>query len=89
MIIRGGGATGAGGLAGDVLCICVTLLGDEDCAGLWAWAGGAEIPAGAIGTVARGGGTAIAGGALADGGGVATGGVAGTFGGITTTDGGR
>jgi hypothetical protein len=88
MIIRGGGATGACGLAGDVLCICVTLLGAEDCAGLWVWAGGAAIPAGALGTVVRGG-TAIAGGALADGGGVAIGGVAGTFGGITTTDGGR
>jgi hypothetical protein len=87
MIIRGGGATGVGGLAGvapgAALCICVTLLGAA------ADAGGAP-PACAAGGATRGG-TAIAGGAaLADAAAVvAAGGVTGALGGITTTDGGR
>jgi hypothetical protein len=81
MIIRGGGAIGAVGLAGAGLCICVTLLD----------AGGA-VGACTDGGVTRGG-TAMAGGATlveTDGEGVlAAGGIGGTLGGITTTDGGR
>jgi hypothetical protein len=86
MIMRGGGAAGAAGLADAALCTCIcTTLGDGACA-----AGGAA-PAGAeVGSGTRGG-TAIAGGAvLANGAGiVAAGGDKGTFGGITTTAGGR
>ena len=86
MIIRGGGATGAVGLTGAALCICVTLPGAE------VRTGGA-LPTCAAGGVVRGG-TAIAGdAAFVDPteatGVVAAGGVTGTFGGITTTDGGR
>jgi hypothetical protein len=86
MIIRGGGAAGAVGLAGAALCICVTLPGAEVCTG-------GALPACAAGGVARGG-TAIAGDAAfvdatEEAGMVAAGGVTGTFGGITTTDGGR
>jgi hypothetical protein len=84
MIIRGGGAIGAAGLAGAGLCICVTF--DGGCA-----AGGA-LPVGAAGLVtATRGGTAMAGGAaLGVAAGVAiAGGVTGTLGGITTTAGGR
>jgi hypothetical protein len=81
MIIRGGGAIGAAGLAGAALCIWVTLLVADGAVG-----------ACRDGGVARGG-TAIAGGAAlveTDGDGVlAAGGVAGTLGGITTTEGGR
>src|ERR1700676_1749821 len=81
MIIRGGGAIGAAGLAGAALCMCVTLL----------------VAEGAVGACTDGGvtrgGTAIAGGAAlveTDGDGVlAAGGVAGTLGGKTPTDGGR
>jgi hypothetical protein len=91
MIIRGGGAIGAAGLAGAALCICVTLLFAGGCA-----TGGAlRIGAAGVGVATRGG-TAIAGGAaptpVADepeGGVAALGGVTGVFGGITTTDGGR
>jgi hypothetical protein len=75
MIIRGGGAIGAAGFAGAVLCICAPF------------AGGA-LPACAAGVVTRGG-TAIAGGGaglVADE--TAEGGVAGTLGRITTTAGG-
>jgi hypothetical protein len=81
MIIRGGGAIGAAGLAGAALCICVTLLVADG-----------AVEACTDGGVTRGG-TAIAGGAAlveTDGDGVlAAGGVPGTLGGITTTDGGR
>jgi hypothetical protein len=81
MIIRGGGALGAAGLAGAAFCICVTLLAAGGAVGACADGGGTR------------GGTAIAGGAAlveagADGV-LAAGEVAGTFGGITTTDGGR
>jgi hypothetical protein len=88
MIIRGGGAMGADGLAGVEACICVTLL----CAG--GCAAGGTLPVGAAGVITRGG-TAIACGALvvlvADepAGGVAADGGTGLLGGITTTDGGR
>src|SRR5580698_6966151 len=89
MIIRGGGAIGAGGRTGAEACICVTLLGAGVCA-----AGGGGLPVGAAGVITRGG-TAIACGEfavlaadeLADG--AAAGGVTGVLGGITTTDGGR
>jgi hypothetical protein len=87
MIIRGGGAIGATGLAGAALCICATFAGG--------CAAGRALPACAAGVVTRGG-TAIAGGAVlvlvTDGtaaGVVAAGGVTGTLGGITTTVGGR
>jgi len=88
MIIRGGGAMGAAGLASVGLwtCICATL----PCAG-GCIAGGA-LPACAAGVVdVPRGGRAIPGGAvLADVAGVVgAGGITGTLGGITTTDGGR
>jgi hypothetical protein len=78
MIIRGGGATGAAGLAGVVvaLCICATFEGG--------WAAGGALPC-AAGVTARGG-TAMAGGIVAAG---IAGDVAGGLGGMTTTDGGR
>lgn len=78
MIIRGGGAIGAAGLAGAAPCIWVTLL----------LADGADGPC-ADGGVTRGG-TAIAGGAalVKIDGVLAADGAAGTLGGITTTDGG-
>jgi hypothetical protein len=84
MIIRGGGAIGATGLAGAAACICVTLL----CAG--GCAVGGALPACAAAVVTRGG-TAIAGGAVlvAAAGVVVAGGVTETLGGITTTVGGR
>jgi hypothetical protein len=88
MIIRGGGADGAGGFAGEAACICVTLL----CAGGWVVV--RVFPVGGAGAITRGG-TAIACGAFVvlgageAAGGVAAGGVTGVLGGITTTDGGR
>jgi hypothetical protein len=84
MIIRGGGAMGAIGLAGAANCISARFEA--------AWAAGGALPTGAAGLAALiRGGTAIAGGAvLADGAALtADGGAAGTLGGITTTDGGR
>src|SRR6266403_2178744 len=82
MIIRGGGAIRAAGIAGAGLCICMTLPGD--------CAAGAVLPACAAGVVTRGG-TAIAGGVgfVVPAGVVAAGGATGVLGGITTTVGGR
>ena len=81
MIIRGGGATGAAGRAGEMLCICATFV-DVNATG------GAPTP-GAAGVVPRGGIATAAGVVEAAAGGVTTADVGGTFGGITTTAGGR
>lgn len=87
MIIRGGGAIGAAGFAGAVVCICATLLVAGGCA-----ADGA-LPACAAGVVTRGG-TAVAAGAVlkadeTEAGAIAAGGVTGTLDGIATTADGR
>ena len=90
MIIRGGGATGALGLAGADACIWVTLSRG----GAGGGSTGGAAAAGVRGGVARGGTTTTDGVAFAGAGDPAageleTGGGAGTFGGITTTEGGR
>jgi len=87
MIIRGGGAIGAAGLAGGATCICAALF----CAKVCVAAGGA--PTGTAGVAARGGVVIPSGAVLGSdeaAAGVDTlGAVTETFGGITTTDGGR
>jgi hypothetical protein len=91
MIMRGGGARGAAGLAGAATGICVTFDGggatEED------WTTGEALPVVAAGVVAatRGGTAITVGAVLAEAAGVvaAAGAATGLFGGITTTDGGR